>query len=76
MVAVEGRLHQRSHHAAHRGLVAAAVALPVVLHAQPADTQKIGVARWEQKKESDFFFFNAPDQDRIWPHPLLFAFLF
>lgn len=35
VVPVEGRLHQRRHHAAHRRLVPAAVALAVVLHAQP-----------------------------------------
>lgn len=33
VVAMEGRLNQRSHDAAHAGLISAAVALAVMLHA-------------------------------------------
>lgn len=39
VVSVEGRLHQRSHHASHCGFISAAVALAIVLHAQPAPTR-------------------------------------
>lgn len=39
VVSMEGRLHQRSHHASHRRFVPAAVALAIVLHAQPAPTR-------------------------------------
>lgn len=39
VVAVEGGLDQRSHDAAHAGLVGASVALPVVFHTQPAGGQ-------------------------------------
>ena len=41
--AVEGSLDQRSHDAAHVDLVPAAVALPVVFHAQPRGERHRGV---------------------------------
>lgn len=40
VVPMEGRLHQWSHHASHCRFVPAAVALAVVLHAQPAPRQE------------------------------------
>lgn len=38
VVSMEGRLHQRSHNTPHRCFIPAAVALTVMLHAQPAPT--------------------------------------
>lgn len=40
VVSMEGCLHQWSHHASHRRFVSAAVALAIVLHAQPIPKER------------------------------------
>ena len=54
VVSMEGRLHQWSHHASHRGFVPAAVSLAVVLHAQPAPprTDENRLSKQEQTEPS------------------------
>ena len=48
--AVEGGLDQRSHDAAHMHLISAAVALPVMLHAQPGERD--GGGDWREGSPS------------------------
>lgn len=68
VVAVEGCLHQRSHDAAHGGLVSTAVALAVVLHAQPAQRaqQAQTSSRGEKNSSSDeIHILSSPDSPAL-----------
>lgn len=57
VVTMKRRLHQGSHDASHRSLIAAPIALSIMLHSQPGTQSEISLVRITGAKAFAYFLF-------------------